>query len=236
MLWPSKIACAIPSDHPIEDRLTMTSAAGPAPRRKRRSSEEIRDRIVRAAEEEFKTAGYSGATTAAIARRADVTEAQLFRSFGSKADLFREAIFTPLNQHFTDFLASQMADAGQRAPMRERAQRYITELRAFLGDHSKMLLSLVVAQTYAPGSMDGVEQIDSLRAYFDRGAATMTNRVGDGAMRVDPRLMVRVSFAAVLACVMFGEWIFPRGMASEEEIEAAIVDFVLDGINANGGE
>jgi AcrR family transcriptional regulator len=213
----------------------MTSASDTSVRRKRRTPEEIMDRITRAAEEEFTQSGFSGATTAAIARRADVTEAQLFRYFASKADLFREAIFTPLNRHFTDFLATQIASTDDRATMRESAHRYITELQEFLTGHSRMLLSLVVAQTYAPGSMQGVSEIDSLTAYFDRGAATMTRRLGVEEIRVAPKLMVRVSFAAVLACVMFRDWMFPPGLADEAAINEAIVDFVLDGISANGG-
>jgi hypothetical protein len=44
---------------------------------------------------------------------------------------------------------------------------------------------------------------------------------------------VRVSFVAVLACVMFKDWIFPPGMASDEEITAAINDFVMEGIRVN---
>ncbi len=211
----------------------MNSANGPAIRRKRRSSDEIMDRITRAAEEEFTQSGFSGATTAAIARRADVTEAQLFRYFASKADLFREAIFTPLNRHFTTFLAEQVANAGDALTIRDKARQYITELQAFLAGHSRMLMSLVVAQTYASGSMQGVGEIDSLGAYFDRGAKTMAGRIGDANAQVDPRLMVRVSFAAVLACVLFKDWMFPRELASDDAINDAIIDFVLDGINAN---
>jgi hypothetical protein len=51
--------------------------------------------------------------------------------------------------------------------------------------------------------------------------------------RIDPKLMVRVSFATVLACVMFRDWIFPAGLASDKAIHAAINDFVLEGISAN---
>ena len=51
--------------------------------------------------------------------------------------------------------------------------------------------------------------------------------------KVDPKLMVRVSFVAVLACVMFRDWIFPPGMATEEEENKAIQDFVIEGISAN---
>jgi hypothetical protein len=99
--------------------------------------------------------------------------------------------------------------------------------------HSEMLMSLIVAQTYAAGSTAGVNEFDSVRAYFERGAAMMASRMADSSPRVDPKLMVRVSFVAVLACVLFKDWVFPAGMATEDEIRAAINDFVMDGINAN---
>ena len=192
------------------------------------------DRIMRAAADEFEASGFAGATTAEIARNADVTEAQLFRYFASKAELFRESIFKPLNQHFLDFLSTQLSDAIVAETRSEKSRRYISELQHFMSQHSKMLMSLVVAQTYEPGSTDGVNEIDSLRTYFERGAALMTTRM-TATPKVDPKLMVRVSFAAVLACILFKEWIFPPGMASPEEISAAIKDFVMDGINANAG-
>lgn len=63
-----------------------------------------RDRIVRAAARVFSEAGYRGATTRRIAAAAGVNEVTLFRHFGSKDELIREAIafsgrrddFTPL--------------------------------------------------------------------------------------------------------------------------------------------
>lgn len=209
----------------------MTSTA-PAPRRKRRSPEEIMDRILQAAGEEFERAGYAGATTASIARAADVTEAQLFRYFASKAELFREAIFRPLNRHFVEFQSRHVAEVSADRSHRGLAHEYIAELQDFAARHSRMLLSLVVAQTYSPDSSEGLAELDGLSAYFDRGATMMASRVGD-APRVDPQLMVRVSFAAVLANVMFKDWLFPAGLASDAAIGEAISDFVIDGINAN---
>jgi AcrR family transcriptional regulator len=206
--------------------------AKPAARRARRSTADLMDLLVRAAGEEFKRNGYAGATTAAIARRADVTEAQLFRYFRSKSELFREAIFKPLNQHFIDFNRKHITKVDQRVDDRQQAQRYIFELQGFIGQHSRMLMSLVVAQTYAPDSMDGLTEFGSLETYFKRGAAMMTRRLNAAAI-VDPRLMVRVSFAAVLGCVLFKDWLFPRGLAGDADISQAIQDFVLDGINAN---
>ncbi|TAK98475.1 MAG: TetR/AcrR family transcriptional regulator [Rhodospirillaceae bacterium] len=204
----------------------------PAAKRKRRSPEEILNRVVQAAGEEFKRCGFAGATTATIARNADVTEAQLFRYFGSKSNLFRETIFKPLDQHFLNFINKRMPKQGKLATTRETANLYTTELQRFISEHSGMLTSLVVAQTYDTGTAQGVGEINSLSTYFDHGASVMTKGMKDKP-KVDPKLMVRVSFAAVLACIMFKDWIFPPGLASSEEIRAAINDFVIEGIGAN---
>jgi AcrR family transcriptional regulator len=204
----------------------------PSARRKRRSAEEIRDRVLSAAAQEFEANGYSGATTAAIARRADVTEAQIFRSFDSKGELFRESVFQPLNRHFAEFQARYALDSDPAEPARELARRYIDELQDFMGEHSRMLMSLIVAQAYSQTAADSLTDIEGLKAYFEQGRATMESRTQDEA-KVRPELMVRVSFAAVLASVMFKDWLFPPGMASEEEIRQAIADFTIDGIRAN---
>ena len=202
-----------------------------AARKKRRSPGEIMARLKRAAADEFKLSGFAGATTAAIARRAEVTEAQLFRYFPSKVDLFHEAIFEPLNEHFIQFNARYLNEVIEADDLRDQAGLYINELREFLGEHSPMLMTLIVAQAYAAGSRKGVAEIEGLRTYFERGAEIMGRR-SPAKPRVRPELMVRVSFAAVLGCVMFNDWIFPKGTAPDREIEAAIIDFVIDGINA----
>lgn len=201
-------------------------------KRKRRSSEEVRDRVIEAAGVEFERHGYSGATTAAIARRAEVTEAQIFRYFTSKGDLFRTAIFEPLNRHFADFQARQRMSADDKVSQREGARRYITELQDFIGQHSGMLMSLVVAKAYAKDPTEGGAGLDGLREYFERGAAMMHAR-SSGRQKVAPEMMVRVSFAAVLGCVLFNDWMFPPGVADDSAIREATLDFVLNGLNAN---
>jgi AcrR family transcriptional regulator len=204
-------------------------------RRQRRSTEDIVNRIVQAAHSEFKQSGFAGTTTAQIARRADVTEAQLFQYFGSKANLFRETIFKPLDEQLRRFMDNHIPELGKTASLGEMAHLYTSELQRFVSDNSEMLTSLVVAQTYDEGNGHGVAKINSLSTYFERGASTMIKRLRANP-KVDPKLMVRVSFAAVLGCIMFKDWIFPRGIASDEDVTAAINDFVLEGIGANSHE
>jgi AcrR family transcriptional regulator len=207
-------------------------APAESPKRARRSAEDLLDRIVRAASEEFKLHGFTGTTTAAIARKAEVTEAQLFRYFGSKSNLLHETMFKPLDEHFQTFADRYLSDADAAAGIRDITHRYTLELQRFIREHSDELASLVFAQNYDPAPAGRAREIKSLSAYFDRCAAITRARM-KVEPRIDPKLMVRVSFASVLGCVMFKDWIFPASVASDAEVTAAISSFVLGGITAN---
>lgn len=209
-------------------------ADGAGGRRKRRSREDILSRIFAAAAEEFKRAGYTGATTAAIARRAEVTEAQLFRYFGSKENLFRETIFDPVDRHFSSFIERHQPGRGEALGPRALARLYTTELQDFIGRNAGLLTSLVVAEAYEGRSARGVGQIDSLQAYFAHGAAELPPARA-GQTKISPELMARISFATVLACVLFRGWLFPPGLARDEDITAAVNEFILSAIVANFG-
>jgi len=124
-----------------------------------------------------RSGGFAGTTTASIARKADVTEAQLFRYFGSKSNVFRETIFKPLEQTSASVRQRPHADFEKERAVRENTHLYTTELQRFISKHSQMLTSLVVAQTYDSGTGHGVGEINSLDTYFDRAASMMTKRI-----------------------------------------------------------
>jgi AcrR family transcriptional regulator len=205
------------------------------PRRQRRSTEEIIDRLLEAACDEFELNGYAGTTTADIARRAGVVEPLIFNHFGSKAKLFHDSIFKPLNRHFVQFLATHLVDANDADSLRANTQQYILELKQFLERHSRMLMSLVVAQVYACDKVQGVSQIEGLNDYFSRAVA-MAKKRRTGKPKVDPDLMSRISFATILSCVIFKDWLFPDGLASDDEINAAVSGFVMEGINESAAQ
>jgi AcrR family transcriptional regulator len=205
-------------------------AAAPA-KRKRRTPADISARIISAAGDEFRRFGYAGATTAGIAKAAEVTEAQIFRYFESKANLFREAVFKPLDEQFKEFIDEHINDFDVGA-VQEGTATYIDRLQQFFSEQGSLLIALFVARNYDPSVAVGVSTISSLAKYFDRGAEQVTARLS-APPQIDPKIMVRVSFAAVLGCVLFKEWIFPPGLASDDEIMQAINDFTREGIEAN---
>ncbi len=170
--------------------------------RPRRSASAVREALLLAAESEFKRSGYTGATTASIARRAKTTEAQLFRYFPTKSALFRAAVQDSLNAHLVAFTDRVVSDGPGPVPTERQAVKYIEELQRFILEHERMFVSLVTTEAYRPDNLEGVDGVDALHAYFDRGAAMMRMRTGD-SVKLAPELMVRVSFAAVLACTIF---------------------------------
>ena len=96
-----------------------------------------------------------------------------------------------------------------------------------------MFKSLVVAEAYGRGRTESLGAIDSLIAYFRQSAETMQKRFGDKAATVAPDILTRVSFVAVLANVLFRDWIFPETSSDDSEISEAVIDFVIHGITAN---
>ncbi len=87
-----------------------------------------RARILRAAVEVYSEFGFRGATTRRIAQKAEVNEVTLFRHFGSKASLLREAIecqgFEIHFQHLPDI------PAHPREELLDWCGRHMEELRA----------------------------------------------------------------------------------------------------------
>ena len=205
----------------------------PTPKRRvRRSSAQIIDLLIEAATVEFERNGYEGTKTAAIAQRAGVTEALIFSNFGSKAVLFHDSIFKPLNLHFRQFSAAHRVAADDVDGARAWTQQYTRELQKFIGSHSMMLKTVIAAQMFSGRGARGLGDVEGLHEFFSQATAkSMKNH--SGKPKIHPKLLSRVSFGAILACVIFKDWLFPEGLASDSEIRAAISDFVLEGIGAN---
>lgn len=215
-------------------RAGKSRVSAEAGKRTRRTPDDLLKRIVRAATDEFKRRGYAGTTTATIARKAGVTEAQLFRYYGSKSNLFRETIFKPLDEHFLRFIDAHRPSTLSEAEMREQKAVYTTELQKFIRANSKLFTSLVAAEIYDAGTEHGVGKINSLATYFEHGAEQMRRRLKHQPA-IAPELMVRLVFLSVLSAVMFRDWIFPKRLADDDAIERAISTFVLQVVGANEG-
>jgi AcrR family transcriptional regulator len=199
-------------------------------KRRRRSTEEVIDLILKAASEEFERNGYEGATTAAIARRAGVAETVIFSNFGSKAKLFYDSIFKPFERGLSEFSAAHINETASSAEVRAEAQQYMAIAQQFIERQSKFLKPVIAAQLYAPDNLQGLHQFDAIHDFFAQAAALAKRRTRKKPA-IEPALFVRISFASALACTLFKDWLFPRGLASDEEIRTAISNFIMDGLS-----
>ena len=87
----------------------------------------VRDQLLDAAARLYAEAGYRGATTRRIAVQAGVNEVTLFRHFGSKDALMREAIARAGHSAVTELLPQAPRDPFRE--LRDWAKAHIAELR-----------------------------------------------------------------------------------------------------------
>lgn len=206
----------------------QAQAPSPVRRRPRRSTAELHVMLVEAAAQEFAENGYAGARTAAIAQRAGVVEPLLFKYFGSKANLFQRAIFEKLDGHYRNFVETHDFDREDPSKWAEQSSEYVSEQQDFLRRNSRMFMSLILHEAYDSREVEGIDGLSGLQAFLDKMSEFASARFHDRP-DTDPRLIARISFASLLACVLFSDWLFPEGMASEDKIRAAVIDFILKG-------
>jgi len=112
---------------------------------------EVRARILRAGLEVFAAQGYLGATMNAIAERAELGAASLYRYFPSKAELFEAAITPDLAAQFERLMEQRvraLAEQSSKAPFKPN-QDYGAEMLDFWLQHR---LAVVVLLDRAQGS------------------------------------------------------------------------------------
>jgi AcrR family transcriptional regulator len=135
------------------------------------SGAERRSQVLRIAAEEFADGGLHGASTEVIARRAGITQAYVFRMFGTKKALFLEVVVAAFDRMIEGMRNAAGAGTGLDALTRMGAQ-----YNTMLTDRTSLLLQL---QGFA--ACGDPEVRDAVRASFGR----MWQAVA-GTTRLDP--------------------------------------------------
>jgi AcrR family transcriptional regulator len=196
----------------------------------RRGSRDVRTLLLDAARALFAAKGYAGATTRDIALEAGVSEALLFRHFGTKAHLFEQAVIDPINEFISDYVEQWTARPVTDHSVEGMALAYIDGFYRLLLDHGELVLALITAQAYeALDEVDGASPIsrllDELEAVPDREAAL---RGLDFEVLIATRLVVGM----VMAMALLDKWMFPPGTRrpSRKRIVDEMVTMVVHGL------
>ena len=166
--------------------------------------------LLETARDMFAEKGYAGATTKEIAERAQVSEALLFRNFGSKASLFAEAVLRPVSEFVTDFIAiwQQRRPWTSEALQREFIEHFYDVMKANKG----LVLSLIAASAFDPEAVAHGPAGESLADQLDRLEHIATQEVAErGIEGVDVPVATRAVIGMVLAVSVLDDWLLPQG-------------------------
>ena len=132
------------------------------------SGSERRQQVLAIAAEEFAEGGLHGASTEVIARRAEITQAYVFRMFGTKKALFLEVVMAAFDRVTHGMADAAGAERGIDAlgPMGERYNELLT-------DRTSLLLQL---QGFA--ACGDAEVRDAVRARFGQMWTTVAETTG----------------------------------------------------------
>jgi AcrR family transcriptional regulator len=200
------------------------------PARLRRSSAELHTLILRAAEELFGTRGYDATTTRDIAGVADVTEAAIYRHFGTKEALFEAAISRPYRQVIGSFLRSWQRRTPGSTTNADVTREFVERFYDFVQQHRRLLKAYLTYREYNPQEGDS-----ALSRELDQIERMMTSESASrGFTQIDIPIAVRCAAGMVLALALHDDLLFPAGDARprRDRVVTEAVAFALHGVDA----
>jgi AcrR family transcriptional regulator len=197
----------------------------------RRRRGEPRRLLLEAARELFSAQGYSGTSTREIAEQAGVSETLMFRYFGSKVGLFREALVTPFVEFVEDFNSKWEAGSNADLDEEELSRRFIGDLFDLFRKNRGLVVMLWAADAQSGSELAeaGVfdEITEELRVLVEIGTAESVRRQGRALGRQD--LATRSTLAMVAGMAVFGESFYGKKPPSRKEIIEELTVAVLHG-------
>jgi AcrR family transcriptional regulator len=187
-----------------------------------------------AALELFAERGFSRASTRSIADRAGVSEALIYRHFGSKVGLFEQAVLEPI-QSFINGYVNRWGEVYSHEPISEESIRdYVTGLYELMRTHRLAVISLLAE--YSFGGSGGSHEWKPLFGAVIESLDDVTRRALDrrGFTRGDPALNLRANSSLVLGMALLDEFLFGAEEAKsrqEDEIVDELVSIVVGGVS-----
>lgn len=215
------------SGRPSSKNLTAQAPA----RTTRRPRGEPRRLLLDAARDLFARQDYRSTTTREIAETAGVTEHLLFRHFGSKAALFREALVLPFTNFVDDFGRTWGAIIPEETDEDELARHFVGHLYDLFVEHRGLVVTLLSSE-----SLSDAEQADTGIAEIPR-ALELLGEISTEGMRMrglqstHPDLAAHSTVAtiagmAALRSMYFGTDPPPREAIVEELTQAILHGFL----------
>jgi AcrR family transcriptional regulator len=185
--------------------------------------------LLAAARDLFARQDYRSTTTREIAEAAGVTEHLLFRNFGSKAGLFREALVLPFTGFVDDFGRTWDSVVHEEADEEDMARRFVGQLYDVFVEHQGLLLTLMAAEALSD------EEVAETGIADIRRALTVLSQIGAEGMRIrglrtsNPDLPAHSTVAMIAGMAALRSTYFGSEQPSREAIVDELVQAILHG-------
>jgi AcrR family transcriptional regulator len=186
--------------------------------------------LLDAARELFSRQDYRSTTTREIAEQAGVLEHLLFRHFGSKASLFREALVVPFTSFVDDFDRTWRSIDYEAADEDELAGQFVGRLYDLFVEHRGLVMTLWASDALSDGERDeaGIADVDrALKTLGRIGAEGMDFR----GVRLDhPDLAAQSTVAMVAGMAAFRSSARKGNHSERDDVVAELTQIVLHGL------
>lgn len=203
-----------------------TAPAPPEQPRKRLGMGQAKPLLLDAAREVFATRGFRGARTKEIADKAGVSEALLYRHFGSKAGLFEEAILEPVNSFVSEFVERWRTEWDQTRPFHETVGAFMEGMYDLMREQRSAVLALLAAQAFEDDTNGQTEHRPLFGMLKDlEEVATVESQ--SRRFIPEPALTTRVAVTLAVAMGLLQDFLFGPPEASNVTREGIITEMTM---------
>jgi AcrR family transcriptional regulator len=212
----------------VPQRATKQPVAAAAARRPRG---EPRRLLLDAARALFARQDYRSTTTREIAQAAGVTEHLLFRNFGSKAALFREALVVPFVSFVDEFGRTWQSVVPEETDEQELTRLFVSRLYDVFVEHQGLLLTLMASEALSDDEQADAGIAEIRRAITVLGQISVEGMKLRGLRSDHPDLPAHstvsmIAGMAALRSTYFGSKQPPREVIVEELVQALLHGFL----------
>jgi AcrR family transcriptional regulator len=195
----------------------------------RRPRGEARRLLLDAARKLFARQDYRSTTTREIAEAAGVNEYLLFRHFGSKAGLFREALVLPFTSFVDEFGRTWQSVVPEETDEDELARHFVGHLYDVFVEHEGLLLTLVASNGLSEEEVEDAGIADIRRALTLLGQISVEGMHLRGLRSSQPDLPAHSTVAMIVGMVALRSTFFGAKQPSREAIIDELVQATLHG-------
>ena len=172
---------------------------------------------------------YRSTTTRETAQAAGVSEHLLFRHFGSKAALFREALVLPFTSFVDEFGRTWQAVVPEETDEQELTRHFVGQLYDLFVEHQGLLLTLMTSEALSEEEMTETGIADVRRALTVLGRISAEGMNLRGLRSDHPDLPAHSTVAMIAGMAALRSTYFGTKPPSREVIVDELIQAILHG-------